>query len=100
MGSAYDINNLGDVVGRASIQKASGLFFADPTGFHACLWRGNELLVLETEIERDSGWNRLSAATVTNGAGIIAGYGRYDVEIRGLLLIPNHLSGEESRLHP
>lgn len=100
MGWAHDINNLGDVVGKASIHKSTGLFFEDPAGFHACLWRGSELVVLETEIERDSGWDQLSAATVINSSGIIAGYGRYDVEIRGFLLIPKHLSGRELPFRP
>jgi hypothetical protein len=53
------------------------------------LWKNGEMIDLLTQIDRDSGWDRLWSATTINDAGIIGGRGRFDVDSRGFLLIPN-----------
>jgi hypothetical protein len=54
------------------------------------LWKKGEMIDLETQIDPESGWDRLWGAYQINDAGIIAGRGRFDVESRGFLLIPNN----------
>jgi probable HAF family extracellular repeat protein len=87
-GNATDINNFGEIVGQLDIYKTKG-FIDGPGNFHAYLWKNGEMIDLETQIDLESGWDRLWAAHVINDAGVIAGRGRFDVESRGFLLIPN-----------
>jgi probable HAF family extracellular repeat protein len=84
-GTAFDINNLGEIVGRLTVMIRGG--FVDAP--YAYLWKDGDMINLEKQIDRKSGWDRLWGASVINDAGIIAGYGRFDVERRGFLLIPN-----------
>lgn len=87
-GCAWDVNNLGEVVGHLDIYKTTG-FVAGPGCFYAYLWKNGNPVDLNTQIDPDSGWGRLWAAERINDPGIIAGFGRFDVEWRGFLLIPN-----------
>lgn len=85
--SAEDINDHGDVVGYAE-HKIKG--YSNPPGAkHAKLWQAGERIDLTGQLPRKSGWDRLTKAYVINNNGMIGGYGRYDVQIRGFILIPN-----------
>ena len=84
-GLAYDINDLGEIVGRLTILIKGGAY-APP---YAYLWKDGDAINLETQIDRDTGWDRIWSANVINDAGIIAGLGRFDVESRAFLLIPS-----------
>jgi hypothetical protein len=53
------------------------------------LWKNGDVIDLESQIDRKSGWGPLWSANVINDDGIIAGRGRFDVESRGFLLIPS-----------
>lgn len=86
-GRAYDINNLGEIVGQLDIYKISGVI-TGPGNYHPYLWKNGKMIDLETQIDPESGWARLWGATVINDAGVIAGHGRLDIEHRGFLLIP------------
>ncbi len=83
-GTAFDINNFGEIVGRLDLVDKRGWWL----GPCAYLWKDGDVIDLETQIDRKSGWDQLWGASVINEAGIIAGYGRFDVESRGFLLIP------------
>jgi uncharacterized membrane protein len=86
-GRAEDANDLGDVVGQLRIKRSK----RDSIGrYHAYLWHGSELIDLEKEIDSQSDWDALWSANVINHSGVIAGWGRFDVENRGYLLIPNN----------
>jgi hypothetical protein len=84
-GTVFDINNLGEIVGRLDLVDKRGWWL----GPCACLWKDGDVIDLETQIDRKSGWDQLWGASVINDAGIITGYGRFDVESRGFLLIPS-----------
>ena len=84
-GRAHDVNNLGEIVGRLDIQTRTVL----PAAQHAYLWRNGEMIDLEKQIDPESGWDRLWGAYLINDAGVIAGSGRFGVNDRGFLLIPN-----------
>lgn len=84
-GRAVAINNLGKIVGWLNIVPKNYVGFFP----YAYLWKDGAMVNLEKQIDPDSGWDRLWRAGVINDAGIIAGLGRYDVEHRGFLLIPN-----------
>ena len=47
-----------------------------------------EMIDLERQVDLGN-WDRLWGATQINDAGIVAGHGRYDVEQRGFLMVPN-----------
>jgi probable HAF family extracellular repeat protein len=83
-GTAFDINNLGEIVGRLTILTKGGRHTLD----YAYLWKDGDMIDLETQTDRDSGWDRLWSVNVINDDGIIAGIGRFDVEFRGFPLIP------------
>jgi hypothetical protein len=85
---ATDINNVGEIVGMLDVYKTTG-YVAGPGNYRAHLWRDGKTIDLNTQIPSRSGWGRLWAARTINDAGIIGGGGRYDVERRGFLLIPN-----------
>jgi hypothetical protein len=84
-GYSFDLNNLGEIVGELHLVDKRGWWL----GPCACLWKDGDVIDLETQIDRKSGWDQLWAASVINDTGVIAGYGRFDVERRGFLLIPN-----------
>ncbi len=82
-----DLNDTGKIVGYVEIKlKGSNL----PVGVnHAYLWNAGKAIDLDTQISSSSGWDRLTAADVISDDGLIGGYGRFDVNRRGFLLIPN-----------
>ena len=86
-GWANDINNHGHIVGQLDIYKLKG-YINGPGNYHPYLWKNGEMIDLEKQVDF-GGWDRLWGATQINDAGIIAGYGRFDVEFRGFLLVPN-----------
>ncbi len=47
------------------------------------------MIDLGKQIASNSGWDKLEWATTINNAGVIGGWGRFDVQHRGFLLIPN-----------
>ncbi len=75
------------IVGELDIYKTKG-FVSGPGNYHPYLWKNDDMIDLETQIDPASGWDRLWGAYVINDAGIIAGRGVYDVNSRGFLLIP------------
>jgi hypothetical protein len=83
-GYAFDLNNVGEIAGRLHLVDRRGLYL----GPCACLWKNGDVIDLETKIDRKSGWDQLWGANVINDAGIMAGYGRFDVDHRGFLLVP------------
>ncbi|NUQ63013.1 MAG: hypothetical protein HUU20_11015 [Pirellulales bacterium] len=87
-GWANDLNNLGEIVGQLDVYRTTG-YIAGPGNFRAHLWRDGKTIDLNTQISSKSGWGRLWGARTINDAGIIGGWGHYDVERRGFLLIPN-----------
>lgn len=84
-GRAMGVNNLGDVVGQLDIYRNSR---SGPGNFHAYLWRDGAAIDLETQVDL-GGWDQFWGANVINDTGVIVGWGRYDVESRGFILIPN-----------
>jgi hypothetical protein len=56
---------------------------------YAYLWKGGEAIDLFKQIPKQSGWQYLTWAGSINNAGLIAGFGRFDVNRRGFILIPN-----------
>ena len=87
-GYADAINDLREIVGFLDIQKSTGGMI-NPPQWHAYLWRGDQMIDLGKQIASNSGWDKLEWATTINNAGIIAGWGKFDVNHRGFLLIPN-----------
>ena len=87
-GRAMGVNNSAEVVGQLDIYKTGKGFVDGPGNFHAYLWSNGERIDLEKQVDL-GGWDRLWAANVINDAGVIAGWGRYDVESRGFLMLPN-----------
>jgi hypothetical protein len=55
--------------------------------YRAYLWKDGEATDLETLID-DDGWGQLWAGKLINNQGVIAGYGRYDVDSRGFIMVP------------
>jgi hypothetical protein len=87
-GRAEDVNESADVVGWLRIKRNKfDTVLTSPS--YAYLWHNGEPLDLEQVIDRESGWDALWGANVINNAGVIAGWGRFDVNNRGFLLIPN-----------
>jgi probable HAF family extracellular repeat protein len=85
-GHALDINNFGEVVGYLVIVIKGGW----GEGHYAYLWKDGGMFDLNNLIGRDSGWAHLWGARLINDAGIIAGWGYYQIEQhRGFFLIPN-----------
>jgi len=87
-GRALGMSNVGEVVGQLDIYRISRNSADGPGNFHAYLWSGGAIIDLETQVDL-GGWDRLWAANVINDAGIIAGWGRFDVESRGFVMVPN-----------
>ncbi len=83
-GRAMDVNNAGQVVGILDIYSN---IRNGPGNFHAYLWTDGEMIDLEKQVDL-GGWDRLSGANVINDVGVIAGWGRFDMDSRGFLLIP------------
>lgn len=82
------VNNSANVVGELDIYRISRNSTNGPGNFHAYLWTNGEAIDLEKQVDL-GGWDRLWAANVISDAGVIAGWGRFDVENRGFLMIPN-----------
>ena len=85
--NALDINDVRESVGYVQIQFRGSNVFDGPR--YAYLWRDGEAIDLAKQIPKRSGWDYLTFATAINNAGLIAGFGRYDVDRRGFILIPN-----------
>jgi hypothetical protein len=85
VGSARDINDARIVVGSLNIREPR--FKTTPGHPYAYLWKDGEAIDLNTQIADDSGWGLNWAGVISNG-GLIGGYGHFDVELRGFLLIP------------
>lgn len=82
---AVSVNEGGKVVGYAS----SFLGFATLGTAAAFIWEGGEMTDLNELIGEDAGWELLAAKDINN-AGEIAGYGRFEGQIRPFLLRPSH----------
>lgn len=85
-GSADAINDAGAAVGSLNIRAKrarSGLGRE-----YAYLWKDGEAIDLNTQIAAESGWELTWAGVISN-VGLIGGYGQFDVQYRGFLLIPN-----------
>jgi len=87
-GRANETNDRSEIVGQLDIHKITRNGTSWPQ-YHAYLWAGGETVDLETLIDRDSGWDQLWGAHRINQDSVIAGYGRFDVEHRGFLMLPN-----------
>ncbi len=87
-GYAFKINDASEIVGTLDIRKKKGGTIG-PARWHAYLWRDGQMIDLNTQIGSNSGWDKLEWATNINNAGVISGFGRFDVSHRGFLLIPN-----------
>jgi hypothetical protein len=85
-GTAIDVNDFGDIVGQLDVYKLQG-YIAGPMAYRAYLWKDGEATDLETLID-DDGWGQLWAGKLINNQGVIAGYGRYDVDSRGFIMVP------------
>ena len=83
-GHAFDINDVGEIVGRLEVE-IKGWHYT----LEAYLWKDGDVINLQTQIDRKSGWATLWHALHINNAGVIAGQGYFDVDDRGFLLIPN-----------
>ncbi len=84
-GFAADVNDHGQAVGMQEIWSAGLQLGVD----YAYLWKDGDVIDLSKQIPGSSGWGRLKWAYRINDAGIIAGWGEYDVNERGFLLIPS-----------
>ena len=91
-GYADAINDSGEIqiVGSLDIQRSRGGTIGPPQ-WHAYLWRNGQPIDLGVQIDSRSGWDGLRWADTINNAGVIGGWGRFDVQHRGFLLIPNEL---------
>ncbi len=87
-GYAYDVNDLGSVVGQLDIRRVKP-GWTYPAQWHAYVWHGNATVDLSTQIAANSGWSELTDASSINNVGVIAGTGWLDVQRRGFLMIPN-----------
>ena len=86
VGSALDINDAGTAVGDLRILEKR---FKHGFGhYYAYLWKDGEAIDLNSQISDESGWDLNRAEVISNG-GLIGGYGHFDMEFRGFLLIPN-----------
>jgi probable HAF family extracellular repeat protein len=87
-GHPLAINNLGEIVGWVWFYgKRQLIVFGN---YRAYLWRNGKAIDLNNEISGESGWDNLDWANCVNDAGVIGGFGRFDVQHRGFLLIPNN----------
>lgn len=85
-GAALAINDVGELVGKLDIRKVKGGQMPPPQ-WHAYLWRNGKAIDLQSQIDASSGWDGLFWADTINNAGVIGGWGRFDVDHRGFLLI-------------
>lgn len=88
-GYADGINDFGEIVGQLDIQKKTRNGMIDPPQWHAYLWRDGHMIDLGKQIASNSGWDKLKWANTINNAGVIGGWGHFDVQHRGFLLIPS-----------
>ncbi len=87
-GVACDINDAGEIAGSVRIAEKGGGFQYE----YAYLWKDGNAIDLNKQIPGNSGWNLRFAELISDG-GIISGWGNFDVDYRGFLLIPNASSG-------
>ena len=85
--NALDINDSGECVGYVQIQFKGSNLLDGPR--YAYLWKDGAAIDLFKQIPKQSGWQYLTWAGSINNAGLIAGFGRFDVSRRGFILIPN-----------
>lgn len=84
-GYANDISDTGAIVGSLRILDKRG---RGPGREYAYFWKDGQSIDLNTQVSAESGWE-LNWAGVISNAGLIGGYGHFDVDTRGFLLIPN-----------
>jgi hypothetical protein len=84
-GYANDISDTGAIVGSLRVLDKRD---RGPGREYAYLWKDNQSIDLNTQVSAESGWELNWAGVISNG-GLIGGYGHFDVDTRGFLLIPN-----------
>lgn len=84
-GYANDINDTGAIVGSLRILDKRAL---GPGREYAYFWKDGQSIDLNTQVSDDSRWELNWAGVISNG-GLIGGWGVFDAEFRGFLLIPN-----------
>lgn len=82
--SAYDINDLNQVVGTSWLVTAN-TSLSDPSKYHAFLWENEQMSDLNELAQLPAGWI-LTSATAINEYGDIVGVGLLNGETRGFLL--------------
>lgn len=85
-GRAEDANDFQEIVGQLLIKSFPSDAWGTPTAY---LWSNGEPIDLNKQIDSNIGWGPLWNANVINNAGIIGGWGEFDVTDRGFLLILN-----------
>jgi probable HAF family extracellular repeat protein len=89
--SAYDINDLNQVVGTSWLVTAN-TSLSDPEKYHAFLWESGQMSDLNDLVQLPSGWI-LTRATAINEYGDIAGIGLKDGIAHGFVLSNGAISG-------
>lgn len=82
--SAYDINDLNQVVGTSWLVTAN-TSLSDPSKYHAFLWENGQMNDLNELVQLPAGWI-LTSATAINEYGDIVGVGLKDGASHGFLL--------------
>jgi len=85
--NALDLNDDGTCVGYVQIQFKGSNVLDGP--LYAYLWKDGEAIDLAKQIPKQSGWEYLTWAGSINNAGLISGFGRFDVSRRGFIMIPS-----------
>ncbi|MEA1888544.1 MAG: PKD domain-containing protein [Pseudomonadota bacterium] len=89
--SAYDINDLNQVVGTSWLVTAN-TSLSDPAKYHAFLWENGQMSDLNDLVQLPAGWI-LTRATAINEYGDIVGVGLKDGVTHGFVLSNGTISG-------